>query len=87
MTSQNNERKRAVFQQLQPVCSKLLEQRHDAPSMVQQLNALSTALADVDKLGLRGCFDYVLFPILFLIDSILALRSKAGNDTKSDETS
>ena len=46
--------------------------------MLQHLNALKVTLEDVSDMGLRGCSEYVLFPLLLLVDSVAASRLSEG---------
>ena len=68
--------KALVFQQLQPVCSLLLKHRADAASLGGDLQRLQHLLAAAEPVGLAGCMDYVLFPLLFGADSIVAKRKQ-----------
>ena len=68
--------KALVFQQLQPVCSVLLRHRADAESLERDLQRLQHLLAAAEPVGLIGCMDYVLFPLLFGADSIVAKRKQ-----------
>ena len=42
--------------------------------MLRHLDALRTTFEDVSDKGLRGCSEYVLFPLLLLVDSVAASR-------------
>ena len=75
--SDDNER-RLAFTRLQPICSRLLQDRTDANSVLRYLDALRYALGDISDRGLRGCYDYVLFPLLLLVDSVAVSRLPAG---------
>lgn len=68
--------KALVFQQLQPVCSQLLRHRADAESLGRDLQRLQHLLAAAEPVGLAGCMDYVLFPLMFGADSIVAKRKQ-----------
>lgn len=46
--------------------------------MLQHLEALKVTLEDVSDEGLRGCSEYVLFPLLLLVDSVAASRLSEG---------
>ena len=56
------------------MCSQLLIKRADAAAMQQRLQNLEHELQAIDRAGLQACTDYVLFPLLFIIDSIHASR-------------
>ena len=70
--------RRLAFTRLQPVCSNLLQDRTSASTVLQHLDALRTTLEDVSDKGLRGCSEYVLFPLLLLVDSIAVSRLSEG---------
>ena len=46
--------------------------------MLRHLDALRDALQETSDNGLRGCADYVLFPLLLLVDSVTVSRHPAG---------
>ena len=75
----DDEERRVAFSRLQPICSRLLQDRTNASTVVHSLDALRQTLGDVSDTGLRGCQDYVLFPLLLLLDSIAASRLPAGS--------
>eukprot|EP00878_Enallax_costatus_P036849 GHUV01041420.1.p1 GENE.GHUV01041420.1~~GHUV01041420.1.p1 ORF type:complete len:163 (+),score=75.45 GHUV01041420.1:655-1143(+) len=64
-----------AFQRLKPVCSQLLYRRSDAQQLQQCLNELHRTLADVPPRGLVRCYDYVTYPLLFMLDGIAATRT------------
>lgn len=72
-----------AFQQLRPVCSQLLYRRNNPQQLQQALTALQHVLAEVPLKGLPRCFDYVTYPLLFMIDSIAATRTPAAVETGS----
>ena len=74
----DKDERRAAFIRLRPICSRLLQDRTTASNVLQSLDALKGALGDVSNGGLRGCQDYVLFPLLLIVDSIAVSRSPAG---------
>ena len=56
------------------MCSQLLVKRTDAGGMQECLNVLAAELQSIDRAGLQACTDYVLFPLLFIVDSVHAFR-------------
>lgn len=74
----DDEQRRAAFVRLQPICSKLLQDRINASTVLQSLDALRDALSSISSEGLRGCQDYVLFPLMLIVDSIAVTRLPAG---------
>lgn len=76
--------RRLVFEQLQPLCSCLLQHRNDVRELSKALNDLSSLLCTLNVEGLRGCSNYVLFPLLFIVDSTYASRNKAGKEYAPD---
>lgn len=67
--------RQAAFQALRPVCSELLQSRTSPAQLLQGLEALAAVLPDLDAAGLAGCWDYVMFPLLLVVDSIASLRA------------
>lgn len=63
-----------VFQQLKPICSQLLQLKHDAKLLGEKLRILHRILKEADRDGLQACKDYVLFPLSILLDAIVAHR-------------
>lgn len=67
--------RRMVFRQLQPICTKILPLRDSAPSLAVVLTQLTAVLRNADAVGLRGCMDYALYPLLYGVDSIALTRA------------
>lgn len=67
--------RKMVFRQLQPVCTKILPLRDSVAGLTAILPQLKSTLAAVDAVGLQGCMDYALYPLLYGIDSIALARS------------
>ena len=74
--------RRQAFEQLQPICSQLLSKRGDASAMSSCLDELLQRLQTISPAGLQACGDYVLFPLLFITDSIHLGRSAKGRDSR-----
>ncbi len=70
--------RRVAFQQLRPLCSCLMQHRNDVPELSDALRKMDARLHALDRDGLQGCSDYVLFPLLFIVDSIYAVRNESG---------
>jgi hypothetical protein len=70
--------KQAAFARLQPVCARLLPLRSDPGSLAAALGDLSRVLGEVEASALQGCVDYVLFPLLMLVDAVAAARASGG---------
>jgi len=64
-----------VFQQLKPVCAQLMHLRSDPQRLTAALCALRGIIDGAQPLGLRRCFDYVMYPLLFMLDAAVAARS------------
>ena len=69
-------RQKATFTRIQPFTSRLLYLREDATSLATCLDDLHATLLSVDDGGLDACADYVLFPLLFIVDSIPGTRQE-----------
>ena len=65
-----------LFGQLKPYTSQLLRARHSPARLQGLLRSLQNVIrdADVDALNSRGIFDYILFPLMPGVDSIVLLR-------------
>ena len=68
---------RRAFNRLQPACAPLLALREDPRALAVALERLAELLPSVDPVGLAACLDYVLFPLLFTVDSAALLRAPA----------
>lgn len=64
-----------AFRQLQPICTRILPLRESVTGLTAVLTQLKGMLHDVDAVGLKGCMDYVLYPLLYGIDSIALTRA------------
>lgn len=69
---------RAAFSRLKPVCAPLLLLRQDRAGLTSCLLQLRAALKSLDGPALQGCMDYVLYPLLLIIQSIPAARDATG---------
>lgn len=76
--------RQAVFQQLRPICAQLLPLRATAGKLTRELETLRRVVESANPKGLAGCLEYVLFPLLFLVDSICTTRrgSAPGGEVK-----
>ena len=66
--------RQAAFQALRPVCSALLQHRMDAADLASKLAALQKILEQTETVGLSQCWDYVLFPLMLVVDSVAGTR-------------
>ena len=74
MFAMDEDARRIVFQQVQPVFSRILDHAAE-PRQLSQLLCAATALVESDVLlrkHLPACQDYLLFPFQFLLPSIIA---------------
>jgi hypothetical protein len=69
---------RRAFARLQPACAPLLALRGEPGALAAGLQRLAAALPGVSRAGLAACADYVLFPLLFVVDSAALLRAPAA---------
>ena len=75
-----------TFRQLRSTCAQLLPLRSSASKLTEILVLLLSQLDSAHPVGLAGCLDYVLFPLLFLADSICAVRGGSAPGGKSQVT-
>ena len=71
-----SETRMQLFNQLKPYTSQLLRAR-DAPARLQSLlTSLQNVIkdADLDALNSRGILDYILFPLMPGVDSVVLMR-------------
>lgn len=71
--------KHAAFARLKPVCSALLELRQDGKGLAAKLRELLSIVTTEDPQGLQACKDYVLFPLLMIVDAAVLSRGLALN--------
>eukprot|EP00884_Botryococcus_braunii_P020254 jgi/Botrbrau1/6912/Bobra.67_3s0030.1 len=67
-----------AFSQLKPVCVPILANRNDRSGLTSRLQQLNGVLKEVGRLGLQGCLEYVLCPLLLIINSIPTSRGALG---------
>ncbi len=70
--------RQATFRELRPICAQLLPLRTSCTALTALLEKLLAVLNTTSPVGLASCLDYVLFPLLFLVDSICAVRGGAA---------
>ena len=70
--------RQATFQQLRPICAGLLQKRTAPHPLAEALTTLCSTLASLDPYGLGGCWDYIIFPLSLILDSILPARGTLG---------
>ncbi|KAG1680797.1 hypothetical protein FOA52_008130 [Chlamydomonas sp. UWO 241] len=68
----------AAFQALRPVCSELMMHRAVPAALQEGLSQLQSLLGSLDPEGLAAVWDYVMFPLLLIVDSIAPLRRAPG---------
>ncbi|KAG0557818.1 hypothetical protein KC19_11G159100 [Ceratodon purpureus] len=70
---------RRTFAALRPVCIKLLETVTTQPdACAELLIALQGVVRTEPVAGLQACLDYLLFPLVMLLDAAVACREKKG---------
>lgn len=67
-----------AFQRLKPICAQLMPLRNDPHRLTAALPALADAMQAVPTAGLRRCYDYVTYPLLFMLDAAGAMRASAA---------
>ena len=76
-----------TFQQLRPVCAQLLHLRNDPQGLTAALRVLHGLLDGASPLGLRRCFDYVTYPLLYMLDAVVAVRAAARGPAHASSSS
>ena len=72
--------RQAVFLELRPVCPLLLKNRSSVEGLHGALKKLHDVLIRVEPTsGLLGCMDYVLFPLMLVVDSVAPPRRQKLN--------
>ena len=74
--------RQATFRQLRPRCAKLLPLRSSTTELATELKELRALLSSASPVGLAGCLEYILFPLLFIVDSICAVRGGSPPGSK-----
>lgn len=71
-----------VFLELKPLCTELFHlldnSGHNKP---QLLHSLTAYVREAPPLGLQACLDYILFPLLLLLDASVSCRSAKKMDS------
>ncbi|KAF6264998.1 hypothetical protein COO60DRAFT_1187513 [Scenedesmus sp. NREL 46B-D3] len=81
------EAKAQVFAQLKPICSQLLFLRGEPQLLQEKLDALALAVTAAHPTGLQACFDYVMYPLMFMLESVAAARTPASSSSSSSSSS
>lgn len=71
-----SDKRMQLFNQLKPYTSQLLRAR-DSPARLQSLLVRLQSVirdADIDGLNSRGILDYILFPLMPGVDSVVLMR-------------
>jgi hypothetical protein len=77
--------RQVVFQTLRPICSVLLQHRSSANDLHEALQKLQDVLGHAEPAsGLLGCMDYVLFPLMMVVDSIVPARNHPPAGSRTD---
>lgn len=65
----------AAFQRLKPICAQLLRLRQEPQSLAAALQVLQDTIESLPTAGLRRCYDYTMYPLLFMLDAAAAMRA------------
>lgn len=65
----------AAFQRLKPICAQLLRLRQEPRSLAAALRSLQDTIEGLPPAGLRRCYDYAVYPLLFMLESAAAMRA------------
>ncbi|OAE27011.1 hypothetical protein AXG93_1774s1210 [Marchantia polymorpha subsp. ruderalis] len=75
-----------AFARLRPLCTQLLEVSINSPEeRGAVLDALLWVLRDIDPIGLQTCMDYVLLPLLLLLDGAVACRTSSAKEKSTSK--
>ncbi|GLC59559.1 hypothetical protein PLESTB_001500300 [Pleodorina starrii] len=69
--------RQAAFQALRPVTTQLLLLRDQPERLQPQLLALEQLVSELPPEGVEGCWDYVAFPLMVLLDAVMPSRQAA----------
>lgn len=70
-----------VFSQLKPLCIELFLLREPGHNRPQLLHSLTAYVREAPPLGLQACLEYILLPLLLLLDDSIACRSTKDMDS------
>jgi hypothetical protein len=72
--------RKATFELLQPICSRLFIYGTDQARISKQLAMLEQVITSSKVEGLQECLDYVLFPLQLSLDAIYAFYQTKGDE-------
>lgn len=64
------QQKSEAFSALQPHCAAIMQLRDEPQALSRRLQALQAVVSEAERPGLQACVDYVLLPLVHLMDSI-----------------
>ena len=67
-----------AFSQVQPHCAAIMQSRDQPGVLTDHLLGLRHAIAQAPLPGLQACLDYILLPLMHLIDSIATTQPRTG---------
>lgn len=72
-----------TFQRLKPICAQLLGLRSQPQALTAALAVLRDTIEGAPAAGLARCYDYVTYPLLFMLEAATAMRAPAGTSSSS----
>lgn len=76
-----------AFQRLKPICAQLLGLRNQPQALAAALAVLRGTIEGAPTAGLARCYDYVTYPLLFMLEAARAMRAPAGTTSSSSSSS
>lgn len=76
LSQQHLVQRQAAFAELKPLTTQLLPLRAQPDRLQPVLRSLADVMGELPPAGLEGCWDYVAFPLMILVDSIAPSRQQ-----------
>jgi hypothetical protein len=72
---------------MKPICAQLLGLRNQPQAMTAALAVLRDTIEGAPAAGLARCYDYVTYPLLFMLEAATAMRAPAGSTSTNSSSS
>ncbi len=76
LSQQHLVQRQTAFAALKPLTTQLLPLRAQPDRLQPVLRSLADVMGELPPAGLEGCWDYVAFPLMMLVDSIAPSRQQ-----------